>query len=369
MEMTTYTATKDFKLPGNPETKIVAGDEVQFDGMNLEVPGNPVRNIPQVRGAIKAGWLVPSEEYTGVAQRPVSAGMTLRPADGGNPMESKPRTTVVTAQEEERHVGNVAQHANQVQENNKLRPGQRTAATVSDVESQDGVPVRHLGNPDGRKNPVDMSKEGGAALAEAEGRKIQPGQGRTREEVMAAMTPEQRAAYEAEIQARRAMHGVLDDQVAIKSAAVAGPDTQGQVVAKVQSSAGTVEKEGMKVTNSVGGGTGAVDLGGTGGQSETTVVEREGIKFVQTNGPKKDTGKVQASPQTLEGDPRRIIAKSMCADFPDLYDFEASPRKKIARIQADFDDRPDIIKAIAAAETDAEMKQRLVEEFPEAFQG
>jgi hypothetical protein len=71
----------------------------------------------------------------------------------------------------------------------------------------------------------------------------------------------------------------------------------------------------------------------------------------------------------VETDPRRIIAKTLCADFPDIYDFEAPARKKIARIQADFENRPDIIRAVAAAETDSEMKTRLVQEFPEAFGG
>jgi hypothetical protein len=63
----------------------------------------------------------------------------------------------------------------------------------------------------------------------------------------------------------------------------------------------------------------------------------------------------------------RKIARAICADFPDNYVFTDSPKKKLARLQADYEDRPDVIRAVAAAETDGEVKRRLIEEFPEAF--
>jgi hypothetical protein len=67
-------------------------------------------------------------------------------------------------------------------------------------------------------------------------------------------------------------------------------------------------------------------------------------------------------------DPRRVIARAVCRDFPDLYDFDAPLRKKLARLRADFEERPDVIRAVAAAETDTEMRTLLVDEFPDAFQ-
>lgn len=369
MSMQDYIATRDFRL-SKPDIQIVKGTLVQFDGMNILLEGYPQSPAPNTRGAIRAGWLVPPDQYdAGRVDRPVSAGMQLRPADGGNPMQQKPRSAVVTAQEEERHVGNVAQHAQGVRDNNRTnyRQGQRvTVTSLAEIESQDGIPVRHLGSPDGRKNPVDMSRNASAAIAAANSVQVQPGEGRTREEIMAAMTPEQREAYAQQIQARKAEHGILDEKVAVPSRVIAGPDQQGTVVGRVRS-ARSVETEGIKATNTVGGGTDTVDLGGTGGQTEVTVVEREGIRFVETNGPKKDVKK--APRPSFEGeDPRRVIAMSFCPDFPENYDFDASVRRKIARIQADFEDRPDIIKAVAAAETDAEVKIKLIEEFPHAFQ-
>jgi hypothetical protein len=66
-------------------------------------------------------------------------------------------------------------------------------------------------------------------------------------------------------------------------------------------------------------------------------------------------------------DAARKIAKSICPDFPESYDFAAPARKKIARLQADFEDRPDVIRAVAAADTDLELRNRLFVEFPGAF--
>lgn len=353
--MVEYTATQTFRLSSNPELRISAGTRLLFDGVNIQIDGMPARPLPQANGAIKQGWLVPSGDYIPGEVRRVSAGITTRPADGGNPMEARQRSTMATAQAEETYVGSVSNHAAQVRDRN----GRRVMAT--EVEPQDGIPVRRLGNPDGRKNPVDVFAQGSSAIAQAEKTQVRPGRGRTREEVMQNMSPEQRAHYEQEILARKAAKG-------IDISVVEGLETQGTVVAQVRPQPSQVTREGISTVNSVGGGIDAVDLGGTGSQQEVTYVEREGIRFQETNGPKKDRPQVTPTRVVAETDPRRIIAKAVCPDFPDIYDFDASVRKKIARVQADFEDRPDVIRAIAAAETDVEMKRRLVEEFPEAFQ-
>jgi hypothetical protein len=62
-----------------------------------------------------------------------------------------------------------------------------------------------------------------------------------------------------------------------------------------------------------------------------------------------------------------VIARSICPDFPENYVFTDPVRKKIARLQADYEDRPDIIRAVAAADVDPEVRSRLIQEFPEAF--
>ena len=92
--------------------------------------------------------------------------------------------------------------------------------------------------------------------------------------------------------------------------------------------------------------------------------------MTNTNGP--GTVKRPAAPVPVNGqndDQARTIAKAICPDFPDNYVFTDPIRKKIARLQADYEDRPDVIKAVAAADTDPEVRARLIEEFPGAFGG
>jgi hypothetical protein len=149
------------------------------------------------------------------------------------------------------------------------------------------------------------------------------------------------------------------------------------------------QTEGFNVTGSVGGGTEIADLGGTGGATEdqVEVVEVEGMKCTNTNTGKPKGGvklvdkggkapakrvvkrTAPATEASAEQDNVcRKIAKAICKDFPDDYVFTNAPRQKIARLQADYFDRPDVIRAVAAAETDGEVKAKLVQEFPEAFQ-
>ena len=60
-----------------------------------------------------------------------------------------------------------------------------------------------------------------------------------------------------------------------------------------------------------------------------------------------------------------MIAKAVCADFPDNYDFAVPVKKRMARLQADYENRPDVLRAVFAAEGD-EMKSILMQEFPQA---
>lgn len=361
--MTKFTANETFTLPPGPggvAPSIQRGMEVEFDGRSLAYGGFPATPVPQFLGAVKAGWVTPSEHFdtSAAPNRPVSANISVRPADTGNPNDRHQRTAITTAQAEERHVRDVGQHAAEVRQGNEAnyrRPAAAPGARVITADDQEGIAVRTLKTPaDRRKSPDGMNdvtdQTLGQALREANSVKIEPGKGRSREEMMAQMTEEQRAQYLAEIEGRRAMY--------------AGPEAQGAVVAQIRpQQTGPKTSEGITAEVYVGGGTETVDVGGTGEAAEVTTRIVEGVKFTETNGPKKDRPKPVQSQ-----DPRRVIAKSICSDFPDNYDFDSSLRKKIARLQADYEDRFDVIKAVAAAETDAEVKQRLVEEFPEAFQ-
>ena len=65
-------------------------------------------------------------------------------------------------------------------------------------------------------------------------------------------------------------------------------------------------------------------------------------------------------------DYRRMVAKTLCPDFPDDYSFSDHWKRRLAMIRLNYENRSDIIRAIFAAESD-EFKKLLIDEFPEAF--
>lgn len=371
-----FTATKTFDL-GTTGLKVIRGMEIGFDGTMVFIPGHPQVVMPQLRAALKTGWLVPSANYNpNAVVRPISANMAVRPAEGGNPMAPRARIPINTSQveSEEREVQNVSSHAAATRQRNtgnyRREGGEevRSQRGFEVIEDQDGEVVRGgLKTP--AKQVTNLEKTNPfAAIQQANNVRIDPGEGRSREEMLAEMDEESRRAYEMERASRIAQYD---------------PQQAAEIVNSV-SAPGIQFREGMVIKGSVGGGTEIEDLGGTGGhaRAQVTTTESEGIRFTNTNGPKKNvrlvpangangngTAKQVAAPGNGADGMARQIARSICADFPDNYVFGDPIRKKIARLQADFEDRPDIIRAVAAADTDPEVRQRLLQEFPHAFAG
>lgn len=369
MSMQRYVVVKGFSL-GGTDLSLSVGQEVLFDGKALvEVDGEQYKT-PKFRGTITMGWVVPGDQFDSGdfdAPGPNRAPMKMRSAEGGNPMDYRAaeRRDVRSSsvEDDDRQVRSVTAHAQATKGWNNAR-GQRKASAGAmpiSVEEQDAVVVAEGAFQSAAKNRDNLEHGAGEALRAAASVKIRPGQGISREEMLARMSPEEQDEYLAKIESRRSSY--VDDEPV--------------PVARVHTARKT-ETEGISLTNTTGGGIETVDLGGTGGTGSVDVVEIEGIKVTNTNGPKRDikpapkaaprvtklvpTAKAAAANQ----DVRRKVAKAMCPDFPDLYDFDAPAKKKLARITADFEDRPDVIQAIYAAEAD-DMKSQLVETFPEAF--
>lgn len=376
----TFISTRTFTM-GSDGVTIPEGSEIEFDGTFVSHSGLAPTMMPQLRGAIRAGWLVPQEVYDPNDQSasiPQSAGVQMRAADGGNPMDPKPRHAVNTDVEaEEREVDTVERHASATRdrnvENYRRKRTPRTESTAGTryegggVEPQEeievpGVKFQTVAGEKAKKTSTNIT-HAGSAISAANKVKIKPGKGRTREELIrdaiarGGLTDDELAEYEEELATMRMSHGVVMTPTPPKVVGhVAAPQRQ--------------QREGFDITGSVGGGTEIADMGGTGATGEETVTEVEGIKFTNTNGPKRGVRLVDRPHEALppaDDAMCRKIAKAICADFPDNYVFTDPIRKKIARLQADYDDRPDVIRAVAAAETDGEVKRRLVEEFPEAF--
>lgn len=383
-EFQVLAATRDFAL-GNHDIKVLKGTELEFDGQVVNYDGNSYP-FPSLRAAVSALWLVPvadyDEEDPSYGQR-VSAGIKVGSAtqsvqNGGQ------KTTTTVAEADERIVMNTNAHARSTQEGNVQRrqPQQRQASVAGD---QDGVVVGTVRTPTHQRTELTASSAG-SALRQASDVKITPGRGITPDEMMARMTDEEREQY------------LIKKESVRHTPPAPKPKTENghQVVGRVKSANNTkVSAEGMTATVSTArGSTGVADSGygdivgkvGSASADEHSVVEEDGMRFANTNGPRSGSRVSKAGEQRIRrtaeavapvkkedpkifgGDVRRTIAKALCQDFPDNYDFEATARKKLARLQADYEDRPDVIRAVFAAEGDA-FKETLLQEFPEAFAG
>jgi hypothetical protein len=363
----TFTATRSFAL-GTLNITVAVGAELEFDGTTLDYSGTR-HTFPQLRGAVTAGWLVPNQEYeegNPAYGKPVSAGIKMRPPTDSS--GTAKASAAVTLETDERIVMSSAEHAATTRDQN--RQSTRKVASVGGAESQDGVEVRTLktaaGNRAKTTRTVLTAESAGAALREAENVQIQikPGKGQSSEEMLERMTDAEKEVY-------------LASKASIKARYVDSEPTS-TVVATVKT-AKTKEAEGMRLTQSVGGGTEIEDLGSGQGlaKAKSSTVVEDGIVFKNTNGPEKL--KPQDHPRSAESqkpimlkdgtvDARLQVAKAICPEFPTSYDFAAPERKKLARLQADFEDRPDVLRAVFAAESDS-FKAKLIAEFPQAFQG
>lgn len=380
-----FIVTRNFAL-GNTGITVAKGTELAFDGSVVEYGGQEL-SFPQLRGAIKQGWVVPASSYDESDPsygRPQRANIQVRHAtQGGNPMGPQPKMAIATVENDEREVMSARAHAQQTRDTNRnyvrgnpvnpVAAGERvrTQHGFEVVEDQDGVevPGRTLKTAAGERakaSRVELTAESAMlALQRASNvPPIEPGRGMTQEEMLDRMDPDAREEYLARKESLRAQY--VDEAPPVRT-----------VVAKVQSRQAAQHTEGMHLRSDVGHGIEVADPSGfSNGKAKESIVVEDGITFRMTNGPERHTRpatneRVSAVvPARPEAPPevRKRIAKAVCADFPDNYDFAMPAKKRMARLQADYEDRPDVIQAVFAAEGD-EIKSLLMEEFPQAFAG
>jgi len=352
--MLTFRATRSFAL-GGFGVQIANGEELLFDGSSVDYAGTHY-SFPNLRGAITAGWIVLDDQYDETAPhsgKPVSANIQVRhPTEGGNPLAPDKKMSISTTESDERVVGNATTHAAATKASNV-----RTSS-IGGIEAQDGVPVRTLKSPAVSKTSMT---DVGAAIDAANKVQIDAGESvNTEESMLAAMSEEDREMYIAQKASRRQAY--VEDPA----------EADRQVIAKIAAAKKTTTSEGITATSKVGGGVATADPVDPGDKAEETVHTEDGITMRNTNGPKNGDPQAARQAQTVEEfdedtiDARRMIARQMCSDFPSSYDFKAPARKKLARLLADFEDRPDVILAVFAAESDA-FKRTLRQEFPAAF--
>jgi hypothetical protein len=258
-----------------------------------------------------------------------------------------------------------------------------------EVEAQDGVELdRQLVTPAGErsKERLDLTSERAArAMHIAKNAQIQAGEGITQEDMLNRMSAEEQQEYLLKKEALRSQYVTEQEP----SPPIQRPQSRKVVARVVSKSEG--HSEGMSFKNHVGGGSvigdeSDGDIVGTVHTAEDNIetFEQDGIKFTTTNGPRRTPVKAAPAPApqraparvTASAEPpppvpanldvRRRVAKAVCPDFPANYDFTLSPKKKLARLEADFSERKDVLQAVYAAESD-DMKALLLQEFPQAF--
>jgi hypothetical protein len=94
---------------GKVEKYINAGDIIEFDGQTLDLGGGEIHNLPQLRGAVLSGWLVPESDTTTV-YTPKPADIKIRPALSAD-KERGAAMKVEKVEHEERVVGTIGKPA------------------------------------------------------------------------------------------------------------------------------------------------------------------------------------------------------------------------------------------------------------------
>jgi hypothetical protein len=420
-QMVSYISTRNFAL-GSTGFTVQAQMEVLFDGTNVEVGGQKFV-LPTLRGAIKLQWLVPSDQYDENApiEANPSANIQVRSANdlGQIPMQPVKKNAITTVESDERIVMSrgqraeaAQQHTQQVRQQQQRtggvarQTGQRSGIEMGGAEF--GVPVSRSFLTPARAETKVTPDTVGTAIRNAELVKVQPGEGISEDQLMAQMTEEQRYQYQAEKEARKGdvmsrMAGYVPPPAQTtnlaaynqpgqqrqapapqQQRAVVAAQPQSRVVAQVPQGQRVSQSEGIQTTLSTGGGTEIADPTGMGGKVHESVTQQEGITFRNTNGPKKAMPGMQTVGQPQQqamnqddgtqsridkdgtADTRRKIAKALCQDFPDAYEFSDHWKRRLAMIRLNFETRVDVIRAIFAAESD-DFKRVLMEEFPEAF--
>jgi hypothetical protein len=417
-KMDRYITTKSFEL-GASGQRVLDGMEILFDGTTVEMNGTRFV-LPTLRGAVKLGWLVPADQYDPDAAPAanLSANIGMRPANdlGQNPLAPAKRVAAAIVESDERVVmsrGERTQAANQRTIEARSNQGRAGAGVVRgnapDVGgSEFGVPVQRILQTPAKSSLQVTPNSVGAAINQANQVKIQPGVGITEEELLSQMTDEEREAHQSSKESRKADVMTRTVGYVPPPAQTTNLATNNQTSSKRQEAPRTMvassdvrqvariaptkntSSEGFSVTTTTGGGTEIFDASGSEGPAQQTMVSAEGIKFTNTNGPKKAFGGVtQVSPPAQRSAPapevepqddpqsrierdgtadaRRRVAKTLCRDFPDDYDFNDHWKRRLAMIRLNYENKHDVIRAIFAAESD-DFKRFLLDEFPEAFQ-
>lgn len=131
---------------GRLERNLEKGDIIDFDGHTLKFEGSD-HSLPQLRGAVLQGWLVPASDTTTV-YKAKSSNIKIRPAQAANINDRGKAMKVERAIDDNRIVGSISKKAD----------------TVTDNDGDDGQTIAKIATPARQRTKITDSSAAQSAI-------------------------------------------------------------------------------------------------------------------------------------------------------------------------------------------------------------
>jgi hypothetical protein len=337
-EMIRFIAKTGFNVGMDGDnTKIEIDEEILFDGVKAEFRGE-THNLPTLKAAVKADWLVPLAQADDIEYHKPSAGIKFRPA---TPEQGEPDASNVFMEDEQEQYSLEQRRKDMKSGEGAFNRAKSVDASEAQalMSQQDGEIVRKLNTPAKQNTVLDGRTSVAAEEAKAE-RMIREAQGNK------ATTDRQVVAEQEGIQFTETKRNVVSEQEGVQFT-----ETSNR---KAHEREG-VQFDGAEATTSSGGSQ------SVGGAEDGQVVARVGDgPQVQTEAHLEPDRSVQAPASKAE---KLAMARMICPDLPN-WDFNAHYKTKI-KLLTGWDD-PVKIRAIASIES-GKMQDQIRKSFPGAF--
>ncbi len=359
-----YVCAHTFRI--NETVIIKLGDVVEYDETYLYRKNQKPIEAPNLKQVLNLGWLV-LPDAVGQAAQANHAPIMVTPTVTGNvaPGASgkiKQPMKFAHVQDEQRYsldrtasiksVRPSTQRPLTASSSGGAGPGERGQVDTDDIPLK--VPAR---------STVSLFTDAGALTAELGSVTIDPRKGVSVEELLDNLSPEERIRREYELEKQ---------QIKVRARANTPEEREAQ----------TIREETVKLHAKMLAKLASLQDGQQ--QPQPAVFsEVEGISFATTGIPSAAVAAVAQQqpvserPKAVPVEPKSrkavdpgvksLIAKSVLPTFPfEQYNFADTDRKKLARIDLDFEDKFDILRAIYAAEDDV-IREHIADNYPAAL--
>jgi len=321
---------------------IQEGDEFEYDGQLLKYAGSEIHS-PQLRGAIKNGWVTTDSDGTGTGQvatvqpsRDIAKSQTInrdlsrvqrgdhRPLD----TDSLDEETVLNVSDRRPDSTNNPRARPQVLESKNNRRASTAGMRVdnSEHEEQDAVTIGRVRSPATLKVDNVLDSRASGMAKDIENRGLGKPEIFSRESTTEGVTIKTNVSQ-------------VDRNVR------ASQDDGGEVVGKVRHSKAS-SSDGVSVT-------------------DTSNIRNESAKVTTKADPKAALEKARKIDTSLP--PKIRMARRIDPDFPSDWIFQGKLKDRMAAVEA-YGATPQFLEALYAAEGD-QMRKMLEQTFPKQFGG